>query len=145
MTPGQVTMLFEVYGGVRRIHLDGRPPPPELLPSAMGYSQGHWEGRTLVVETTHVKTQGAGPFSGSPPASMARRFIERISLGSDAQGRKQLSDEISIRDPAVLTEPVSIKMLYKWSPDVEVGEYLCEQDIWDQNLQGNPSSVPWRH
>ena len=35
-------------------------------------------------------------------------------------------------------------MIYKWSPDIEVGEYLCQQDIWDQNLQGSPSSVPWR-
>jgi len=35
-------------------------------------------------------------------------------------------------------------MRYKWSPDIFVGEYLCQQDIWDQNLQGSPSTVPWR-
>ncbi len=145
MTPGQVTIFFEVFGGVRRIYVDGRRPPPELLPTTLGYSVGHWEGATLVVETTHVKNEAPGPLAGNPPVSMARRFVERISLGTDAQGRRQLRDEITIHDAAVLATPVVIPMVYKWSPDIEVGEYLCQQDIWDQNIQGNPSSVPWRH
>jgi hypothetical protein len=145
MTARQVTLLFEIYGGVRRIHLDGRRPPPELLPTTMGFSTGHWDGDTLVVETSHVKTEGAGPFTGSPPRSSARRFIERISLGKDTNGKKQLRDEITIHDPTVLSKPVQLTMLYKWSPDIEVGEYLCQQDIWDQHIQGHPSSVPWRH
>lgn len=144
-TPGQLTMLFEVFGAIRRIYLDGRRPSPEQLPSTMGYSVGHWEGQTLVVETTRVKTDGTGPFSGLPPRSSARRFTERLSLGRDENGRKQLRDEISIEDPPVLASPVTLHMAYKWSPDIAVGEYLCQQDIWDSNVQGNPSSVPWRH
>ena len=111
----------------------------------MGYSIGRWEGSTLVVETTHVRNTGPGPFAGNPPISSARRFVERITLGTDTQGRKQLRNEITIHDAAVLAAPVTIPMAYKWSPDIEVGEYLCQQDIWDQNIQGNPSSVPWRH
>ena len=51
---------------------------------------------------------------------------------------------MTIHDPVVLTAPVKMQMFYKWSPDIEVGEYLCQQDIWDQNVQGSPSSVPWR-
>ncbi|MEP7313839.1 MAG: hypothetical protein ABI859_14740, partial [Pseudomonadota bacterium] len=144
-TPGQITIFFEIFGGVRRIYLDGRRMPSDLLPSTMGYSIGRWEGDTLVVETTHVKNEAAGPFAGNPPVSMARRFVERFSLGLDPAGKKELRDEITIHDPAVLTQPVVIPMVYKWSPDIEVGEYLCQQDVWDQNIQGHPSSVPWRH
>ena len=143
-TPGRVTMFFEIYGSIRRIALDGRRVPADALPSAMGRSVGHWDGDTLVIETTRVRKEGYGRYSGNPPMSSARRFVERISLGKDPEGRKQLRDEITIEDPLVLTRPVTVRMLYKWSPDIEVGEYLCQQDIWDQNLQGSPSSVPWR-
>ncbi len=65
-------------------------------------------------------------------------------LGKNPEGRKELRNEITIHDPVVLTAPVTMRMAYKWSPDIEVGEYLCQQDIWDQNLQGSPSTVPWR-
>ena len=143
-TPDRVTVFFEVFGGIRRIYLDERHAPLDALPTAMGRSVGRWEGDTLVIETTRVRKDGAGRFSGDPPVSLARRFVERISLGTDADGRKQLRNEITIRDPAVFTAPVTLHMLYKWSPEIEVGEYLCQQDIWDQNVQGSPSSVPWR-
>lgn len=143
-TPGRVTVFFEIYGGIRRIEMNPRVHAPDPLPTAMGTSIGRWEGDTLVVETTHVRKDGAGPFSGDPPVSLARRYVERISLGTDEEGRKQLRNEISIHDPAVFTRPVVMTMRYKWSPDIEVGEYLCQQDIWDQNQQGSPSSVPWR-
>jgi hypothetical protein len=83
--------------------------------------------------------------SGSPPISAARRIVERLSMGTDADGKKQLTNEITVHDDIVLAQPVSFVMNYKWSPDIEVGEYLCQQDIWDQNVQGSPSSVPWRH
>ena len=96
--------------------------PTDPLPSAMGTSVGHWEGDTLVVETTNVRKDGFGRFSGNPPVSNARRFVERISLGRDEEGRKQLRNEITIHDAAVLARPVTLRMLYKWSPDMEVGK-----------------------
>jgi hypothetical protein len=143
-TPERVTIFFEIFGGIRRIPLDARKAPTDSLATAMGRSVGRWEGDTLVVETTRVRKDGAGPFSGNPPVSLARRFVERISAGKDEDGRKQLRNEITIHDPAIFTRPVTLRMLYKWSPDIEVGEYLCQQDIWDLNLQGSPSNVPWR-
>jgi hypothetical protein len=146
MTPQRVTVFFEIYGGVRRIFLDGRAPPAEMLPSVLGFSTGRWEGNELVVETTRVKVDGAGPMTGSPPRSLGRRFVERLSIGQDAQGKRELRNVITIHDAAVLREPVTLRMVYKQAAKgIEVGEYLCQQDIWDQNIQGNPSNVPWRH
>jgi hypothetical protein len=142
-TPGRATFFFEVYGGIRRVYFDDRRGD-DVLPSVMGHSIGHWEGDTLVIETTRIRKEGTGRFSGNPPISAARRIVERISLVKDSEGRKQLRNDMTIEDPVVLTAPVGIRMLYKWSPDIEVGEYLCQQDIWDQNVQGSPSSVPWR-
>ena len=144
-TPARATFFHEIYGGIRRIEFDARRVGSDVLPSVMGTSVGRWEGDTLVVETTGIRKEGFGRMSGSTPSSAARRIVERITLGRDAAGNKQLRNELTIHDPVVLTEPVTIRMAYKWSPDIEVGEYLCQQDIWDQNIQGSPSSVPWRN
>jgi hypothetical protein len=143
-TPGRATLFHEIFGNIRRIDIGVPTGPTDPLPTAMGTSVGRWDGETLVVETTRVRKDGYGRFSGNPPVSNARRFVERITLGTDEEGRRQLRNEITIHDPAVLTRPVVLQMRYKWSPDIEVGEYLCQQDIWDQNVQGSPSSVPWR-
>jgi hypothetical protein len=144
VTPGRMTMFFEIFGDVRRIPIGVRKPALEALPTAMGRSIGHWEGDTLVIETDRIRRAGAGAPFGDPPVSNARRIVERLSMGVDPNGRKELRNEITIHDPFVLTAPVIMHMAYKWSPDIEVGEYLCQQDIWDQNLQGSPSTVPWR-
>jgi hypothetical protein len=50
--PGLVVILHEAFGVFRQIFLDGRPLPKDPNPTWMGYSVGHWEGDTLVVETT---------------------------------------------------------------------------------------------
>jgi hypothetical protein len=143
-TPGRLTMFFEVFGTVRRVPIGPHKPVLEALPTAMGHSTGHWEGDTLVIETDRIRRTGAGAPFGDPPISNARRIVERLSIGVDPGGRKELRNDITIHDPFVLTAPMTMHMAYKWSPDIEVGEYLCQQDIWDQNLQGSPSKVPWR-
>jgi hypothetical protein len=143
-TSNRVTVFYEVFGSLRRIPIGPASHTFETLPSAMGRSSGRWEGDTLIIETDMIRRDGAGKPSGNPPISNARRIVERWSMGKDESGNKQLRNEITLIDPVVLTTPVTMTMRYKWSPDIAVGEYLCQQDIWDQNLQGSPSSVPWR-
>ena len=53
-TPGRVTILIETYSMVRRIYLDHQVNPEETDASYQGTSLGHWEGDTLVVETTNI-------------------------------------------------------------------------------------------
>jgi hypothetical protein len=144
-TTDRVTVFFEVFGSLRRIPVGKAGNAFETLPSAMGTSIGRWEGDTLVVETRNIRRTGAGKPGGDTPTSNARRIVERWSLGKDEAGNKQLRNELTIIDPVVLTAPVKYTMRYKWSPEISVGEYLCQQDIWDQNLLGSPSSVPWRN
>lgn len=144
-TPDRVTVFFEVFGSLRRIPVGPAPNTFDTLPTAMGTSHARWEGDTLVVETRNIRRTGAGKPTGEAPVSNARRIIERWTMGRDEDGNKQLRNELTIIDPVVLGEPVRYTMRYKWSPDISVGEYLCQQDIWDQNLLGEPSSVPWRN
>jgi hypothetical protein len=139
-TPDQVLVHAEVFGQVRRIHMDA-PAAGDQLPTHTGFSRGHWEGSQLVVETTHILPQHEGSrFTSSP----AMRVVERLSLQDGGPTGKQLVDEATFHDPMVYREPISVRMVYKWAKDVEVGEYICEQDVWDQHRDGNNSRIPWR-
>ena len=140
-TPRRIYFFTEVYGQVRRIDMDAAPVSPEKLPSRVGSSRGHWEGSQLVVETTHILPENEGSrFPGSP----ALQVVERLSLVEGGELGKQLVDEITIRDPLVYEQPITIRMVYKPARGVAVDEYVCNQDIWDQHVEGSTSKIPWR-
>ena len=139
-TPSRIMLITEVYGQVRRIPLDAAPPG-DVLPSHTGTSRGRWEGSQLVIETTHILPLNEGT---RRPTSAALRMVERMSLEEGGPTGKQLVNEVTIHDPLVYSEPIVVRMVYKWARGVEVGEYICEQDIWDQHLDGNVSKIPWR-
>jgi hypothetical protein len=139
-TPQQILVHAEVFGQIRRIHLNDAPLG-DRLPTHTGYSRGRWDGTQLVVETTHILPQHEGSrFMSSP----AMRIVERFSLQQSGSTGKQLIDEVTVIDPAVYREPFTFRMVYKAVPGVEVGEYICEQDLWDQHRDGNASRIPWR-
>jgi hypothetical protein len=140
-TPRRVYFFTEVYGQVRRIDIDGPPVSPETLPTRTGISRGRWEGSELVVETTKILPEAEGSrYPGSP----ALRVVERLSLVEGGASGKQLINEVTIIDPLVYQQPVTIRMVYKWAAGVEVGEYVCNQDLWDAHRDGTSSKIPWR-
>jgi hypothetical protein len=140
-TPRRIYVYREIYGQLRRIDLDGPPVAPDTLPSHAGISRAHWEGAQLVVETTNILVENEG---SRFPSSPALRGVERISLEQGGEFGKQLIDEVTVNDPLVYEKPVVIRMVYKWARDWQVGEYMCEQDLWDQHLEGNTTKLPWR-
>jgi hypothetical protein len=91
-------------GGNRVIHLDGRPHPPSNVKFFLGDSRGHWEGNTLVVETTNF-SQG---FRGSNIESY--KMIERFTR----TGPNSLRREITFDDPKTWTKP--------WTLLIEMGK-----------------------
>jgi hypothetical protein len=140
MAPHRIYLFTEVFGQVRRIYLDGTAPA-DALPSRTGISRGRWEGSQLVVETTNILPQNE---SDRYPGSRALRVVERFSLQGAGNDGRQLVNEITIIDPPVYGKPVVVRMVHKSATDVQVGEYICEQDLWDQHLDGNRSQIPWR-
>jgi hypothetical protein len=71
---GYVTILVEMIHDARIIPIDAREPLPENMRQWMGDSRGHWEGETLVIETTNLN--GKNPFRGS---SERMRVTERLT------------------------------------------------------------------
>src|SRR5581483_2554644 len=75
-TPDVIVILYEANAGIRQIFTDGRTLPKDPEPWWYGYSTGHWEGDTLVVQSAGFKDLGWLDVEGSPLTDKAR-VIER--------------------------------------------------------------------
>ena len=109
-SPKSVAIYMEddhAGGGNRVIHMDGGPHPSSKLRLYLGDSRGHWEGNTLVVETTNF-SQG---FRGSNIETY--KMIERITL-VDAN---TLRREITFDDPKTWTRPWTVVVEMGRAPD----------------------------
>jgi hypothetical protein len=102
--PGYVMILVEMIHDVRIIPLDGRPHLPQNVRQWMGSYVCHWEGQTLVVETTNFT--GKNPFQGS---SENMRLTERFTRVSEDTIRYQFT----IDDPSTWTKPWSAEVPMK--------------------------------
>jgi hypothetical protein len=112
-TPGRVTIANEM-GLLRRIYTDGRALPSDPDATNTGYSVGHWENQTLVVETVGINPAALYPNGqqGAAPIGANARISERIFL-KDAN---TLQFDIVTVAPEVLTEPDRRTRVYSRLP-----------------------------
>lgn len=104
----------------RVIWMDGRPHPgPEALHTWEGFSTGRWEGDTLVVDTTHLKT-GYVRRNGMIRSHNARMREYFTRVGN------VLTWTVIEYDPAYLTEPLIRNRDYELDPGFQVTIYPCE-------------------
>jgi len=120
-TPGQTTILTEASRTVRTVVMD-KPHPAQVERRFMGNSVGHWEGDTLVVDTTAMRANWLD-ISGAP-ASNTRHVIERYRK---IDGNKKLEVLITIDDPVYYTRSWTARREYLWYPAERVREYICEE------------------
>jgi len=122
-TQREIVILYEANGNVRRILTDGRPLPnndPE--PWWYGYSVGHWEGDTLVVETTGFRDDVWLDVEGSPLTStgkMTERW-RRVKFGL-------MQIDITIEDPKAYTKPFTVRVNHQLMPDAQLMEFVCQE------------------
>jgi hypothetical protein len=135
-TRGAIVMLYEVMHNVRFIHMDGKPVPPGLPRTRLGYSRGYWDGNSLVVETTN-QVDGTDVDKESPSHGEQLRITERFTKVPNAKGGVDLQDVITIVDPERFTAPWSTKLTYAWRGDVTLVEYACEEN--NEFLPGAPA------
>jgi len=137
--PGVVIIDLEMIHDSRIIYTDGRKAPGGVT-NWMGYSTGHWEGNTLVVDTTDIR-RGASPLNaatiGGPqpatntvPMSKEAHVTERFQL-ADAN---TLVYTMTYSDPAVWTAPFTTRMEIPRNDKYEFYEYAChEGDVQVRN------------
>jgi hypothetical protein len=134
-TPGRVTILIETYSLVRRIYTDGSPPPADPDPTYQGTSVGHWEGDTLVVETSAILPE-TSPLNGINGHSDKLHITERMRLVKP----DSLEIATTRTDPAVFVEPYTTTAYYQRHHDWKIMEYVCQQNNHDAlDEHGNPA------
>ena len=122
-TPKEVVILHEVQHLFRHIYLDEQHPA-DLDPTFMGHSVGHWEGDTLVVDTTAVNKDTLINEAGDPHSDRMH-IVEHWSKNKDGT---VLTDLLTIDDPGAYSKPWSIEYKYYWRPDIRFIEYICEEN-----------------
>jgi hypothetical protein len=123
--PGYVTILQEMVHEARVIPLDGRPHASPNIRSYMGDPRGHWEGSTLVVETTNFlgNRTGIGGNGGGTPTSDALKLIERYTPVSP----NEMQYEVTIDDPKTFTRPFKVTFPLTLEPGYQNFEYACHE------------------
>jgi hypothetical protein len=109
----------------RTVYMDGRKHPPATQTSLLGHSVGHWEGKTLVVETTNFKEHPMGN-STSVPGSTQKKLTERFTLSEDG---KSLQYSGTLEDPVYLAEPVQFSGSWEYRPTMPFSNQKCDLDI----------------
>ncbi|HEY6458061.1 MAG TPA: hypothetical protein VIY90_22520 [Steroidobacteraceae bacterium] len=123
----QLTIIFEVEGETRRVFLGKRGIPEEKrIPSRQGYSVGHWEGQTLVVQTGDLLD---GEDQSHPHSDQAH-ITERFGLGTDAKGVRFLSYSMRMTDPVYYTTAVTVDKKFALVPDGFLFTYRCPDEFW---------------
>jgi hypothetical protein len=115
--PGYVVFLSEVNHEARVIPIDGRPHLPERLRQWNGDSRGHWEGNTLVVETTNFSPKSF--FMGSADGL---RLTERFTR----TGPSTMDYELTVNDPTTWTRPWTALIRLKAASDL-LQEFACHE------------------
>jgi hypothetical protein len=126
-SPGHVAINLEMIHETRIIPLDNQPRLPGQIDLWTGSSRGHFEGNTLVVETTNFNGEApmviVGPSNQPIPTSKSMRIVEHFTL----YGPEQVFYEAWIEDPEVLSEPFKLGFPWRRDDSYEPFEYACHE------------------
>jgi len=137
-TPELIVVLHESPNSPHRsIFLDGRQLPKDPSPTWLGYSVGHWEGDTLVVNSVGFNDQGWLDVGGNPQTE-SLRLTERFRRPDF--GHVEL--DVTFEDPKSFTKPFSLHMTKNYIADTEIMEDVCENERDSGHLLGGYKIAP---
>jgi hypothetical protein len=127
----RITILYEDMHQVRRIYMDGRDFPADVDDrySSMGYSIGHWDGETLVIETRGLKDM-IWHRSGTPISAQATITEHIYKVDDDT-----LWVDMILEDPANYTRPLMRTTVWGYAPEREIYEYACDPHAFYRSIQ----------
>jgi len=117
-----IVIVYEANHGLRQIYLDGRPlPGNDPDPWWYGYSVGHWDGDTLVVETTGYRDDVWLDVWGTPMTGAAKTVerFRRVNYGA-------MQIDVTIDDPRAYTKPFTVRVNHRLSAGNELMEFICQ-------------------
>jgi len=127
--PGYVEIVLEMAHEVRIIPTNGMPALDPSIKEWLGESRGHWEGNTLVVETTNFNgktdmTNAGVP--GSPPinpTTVNMKITERFTRSAE----DTIDYQMRVEDPDVIVSPWEVAFPMKLDNTYQMYEYACHE------------------
>jgi hypothetical protein len=125
-SPGYVVIAPEMIHSARIIPLDSRPHLGPNLKQWLGDTRGHFEGNTLVIETTNFRSDDGTVYQGANPETY--KITERFTRVAD----DAINYEFTISDPTTWTNPWTAVIPWtKIDPKEQMYEYECHEDNFD--------------
>jgi hypothetical protein len=129
--PKMILIEYEANYGLRHIYMDGRKLPPQGDPQPLwyGYSVGHWDGDTLVVETNNLRGAEDSKFDGwldvnGSPYSEQAKFIEKFRRPT----YDHLQIDMTVDDPKAYTKPWTVRVDQRLVVDQDLIEFICNEN-----------------
>ena len=143
MLGDKIVQFFELNHTFRTIYMDGRKLPDEpTFQKFMGWNTGHWEGDTLVIESSGYDDRSwlsqANP-DGGYIHSDEMKVVERWRRSK----YNTLEAEITVTDPKIYTGPWTVKGVEYLVPGAELGEEFCvpsDYATFNDKVTGNAAS-----
>ncbi len=130
-TDNKFVVLAEFLTQTRRVYMNEEMPSLEdISPGYNGYSVGHWEKGTLVIETIGVREDVT---FYAIPHSENMKITERIRF----TGPDTLENQVTIDDPAYLAKPYVFTFGYRRAKDYRIMEYICDNNRNTFDAEGN--------
>jgi hypothetical protein len=137
-TPGVIVILYESPNSPHRTILtDGRELPREMNPTWLGYSVGHWEQDTLVVNTAGFNDKGWLDVGGHPQTE-SLRLTERYRRRDFGH----LELEVTFDDSKTFAKPFTLRTEKTLTPDTEIIEDVCENERDSSHLESGVKVAP---
>jgi len=146
--PKRITLLSEATNQFRFMYLDGRKAPEEYPHTRNGYSIGHWDGDTLIVDTTLIEEWKFARWPHSENAVFTEKFslIDAADVPPPPGGARRgpprapvtgkvLVDEITMTDPDFYDKPTTMTYYYRKLPNQEFFEDTCSTGIWLEQFE----------
>ena len=127
--PGYVVIAFEMIHETRIIPIDGRPRLNERIKQWNGEPRGHWEGNTLVVDSSNYNSKGSIATSAATgrirgiPQTDAMHVVERFTrVDADT-----IDYSVTITDPKVYAKPWTVRFPLNRDDSYQMFEYSCHE------------------
>ena len=117
--PGFVAIRYEMVHDTRVIPLDSRPRVGAPIRSDMGVPRGHWEGNTLVVETTNFKSRSAYRNANADTLKLVERFTRTAP--------DKIEWTVTVDDPTTWSRPWTFAIPLTMNDQEAIFEYACHE------------------
>jgi hypothetical protein len=117
--PGFVAIRYEMVHETRVIPLDNRERVAAPIRSDMGVPRGHWEGNTLVVETTNFKARSAYRNANADTLKLVERFTRTAP--------DKIEWTVTVDDPTTWSRPWTFAIPLTMNDQEAIFEYACHE------------------